>query len=153
MKREVINQCRVKFPAISRNEGLSRSAASAFALQCDPTVEEIAAIKTAVSEAVTNAIVHGYREGSGDVEMVMRLYSDGVLYIQVKDKGRGIPDVAEAMQPTFTTAPEDEERSGLGFTMMESFMDKVRVRSVVGRGTSVILEKRIYGKDGKGEQN
>ncbi len=149
MKRSVINECRVKFPAISRNEGLSRSAAAAFALQCDPTVEEIAAIKTAVSEAVTNAIVHGYRDGSGDVEMTMRLYSDGVLYIQVKDRGRGIPDVAAAMQPTFTTAPEDEERSGLGFTMMESFMDKVRVRSAVGSGTSVYLEKKIRGK---GEQ-
>lgn len=149
MKRSIINECRVKFPAISRNEGLSRSAAAAFALQCDPTVEEIAAVKTAVSEAVTNAIVHGYRDGSGDVEMTMRLYSDGVLYIQVKDRGSGIPDVAAAMQPTFTTAPEDEERSGLGFTMMESFMDKVRVRSAVGSGTSVYLEKKIRGK---GEQ-
>lgn len=149
MKRSVINECRVKFPAISRNEGLSRSAAAAFALQCDPTVEEIAAVKTAVSEAVTNAIVHGYRDGSGDVEMTMRLYSDSVLYIQVKDRGRGIPDVAEAMQPMFTTAPEDEERSGLGFTMMESFMDKVRVRSAVGKGTSVSLEKRIRGKGEK----
>ena len=153
MRRMIINECRVKFPAISRNEGLSRSAASAFALQCDPTVEEIAAIKTAVSEAVTNAIVHGYRDGSGDVEMLMRLYSDGVLYIQVKDKGRGIADVDEAMQPMFTTAPEDEERSGLGFTMMESFMDKVRVRSAVGKGTSVILEKQIHNKGGKGEKN
>lgn len=149
MKRIVINECRVKFPAISRNEGLSRSAAAAFALQCDPTVEEIAAVKTAVSEAVTNAIVHGYRDGSGDVEMIMRLYSDGVLYIQVKDKGRGIPDIEKAMQPQFTTAPEDEERSGLGFTMMESFMDKVRVRSAVGKGTSVSLEKRICGKGEK----
>ena len=149
MKKEVINECRVKFPAISRNEGLSRSAASAFALQCDPTVEEIAAIKTAVSEAVTNAIVHGYRDASGDVEMVMRLYSDGVLYIRIKDKGRGIPDIARAMEPMFTTAPEDEERSGLGFTMMESFMDKVRVKSAVGKGTSVILEKRIHSKGEK----
>ena len=153
MKREIINQCRVKFPAISRNEGLSRSAATAFALQCDPTVEEIAAIKTAVSEAVTNAIVHGYRDSSGDVEMIMRLYSDNVLYIQIKDKGCGIADVAEAMQPTFTTAPEDEERSGLGFTMMESFMDKVRVRSEVGKGTSVCLEKHIRSKGGKGDNN
>ena len=149
MGRYIINQCRIKFPAISRNEGLSRSAASAFALQCDPTVEEIAAIKTAVSEAVTNAIVHGYRNKSGDVEMIMRLYSENVLYIQIKDKGSGIADVAEAMQPTFTTAPEDEERSGLGFTMMESFMDTVRVRSAVGRGTSVTLEKRICGKGEK----
>ena len=153
MRKFIVNECRVKFPAISRNESLSRSAAAAFALQCDPTVEEIAAIKTAVSEAVTNAIVHGYRDTDGDVEMIMRLYSDNVLYIQIKDKGCGIADVAEAMQPTFTTAPEDEERSGLGFTMMESFMDKVRVRSAVGKGTSVTLEKHIRSKDGKGEKN
>lgn len=146
MKRNIINECRIKFPAISRNESLSRSAAAAFALQCDPTVEETAAVKTAVSEAVTNAIVHGYRDSSGFVEMLMRLYSDGVLYIQIKDKGAGIPDIAQAMQPTFTTAPDAEERSGLGFTMMESFMDKVKVRSEVGKGTVVILEKRIIGK-------
>ena len=149
MKRNVINECRVKFPAISRNESLSRSAAAAFILQCDPTVEEVAAVKTAVSEAVTNAIVHGYRNGSGEVEMIMRLYSEGLLYIQIKDKGRGIADIAEAMQPTFTTAPEDEERSGLGFTMMESFMDRVRVRSAEGKGTTVTLEKRICGKGEK----
>lgn len=146
MKRNIINECRIKFPAISRNESLSRSAAAAFALQCDPTVEETAAVKTAVSEAVTNAIVHGYRDSSGFVEMLMRLYSDGALYIQIKDKGAGIPDIAQAMQPTFTTAPDAEERSGLGFTMMESFMDKVKVRSEVGKGTVVILEKRIIGK-------
>lgn len=146
MKRTLINECRVRFPALSRNEGLSRSAAAAFALQCDPTVEEIAAVKTAVSEAVTNAIVHGYRDSSGDVEMTMRLFSDGTLYIQIRDKGCGIADVAKAMEPTFTTAPEDEERSGLGFTVMESFMDKVRVRSSEGRGTSVVMEKKIVGK-------
>ncbi len=146
MKRTVINECRVRFPALSRNEGLSRSAAAAFALQCDPTVEEIAAVKTAVSEAVTNAIVHGYRDMSGDVEMTMRLFSDSTLYIQIRDKGWGIADVEQAMEPTFTTAPEDEERSGLGFTVMASFMDKVRVRSEPGRGTTVVMEKKIVGK-------
>lgn len=145
-RKTVINECRVKFPALSRNEGLSRSAASAFALQCDPTVEEIAAVKTAVSEAVTNAIVHGYRDISGEVEMTMRLFEDNTLYIEIRDKGRGIADVNQAMEPTFTTAPEDEERSGLGFTVMESFMDKVRVRSAEGKGTSVVLEKKIVGK-------
>lgn len=146
MKRNIINECRVRFPAISRNEGLSRSAAAAFALQCDPTVEETAAIKTAVSEAVTNAIVHGYRDTSGDIELVLRLYEGNILYIQIKDKGRGIPDVEQAMQPSYTTAPEDEERSGFGFTVMESFMDKLKVRSECGRGTCVIMEKRIRGK-------
>ncbi|MGN0679630.1 MAG: anti-sigma F factor [Oscillospiraceae bacterium] len=146
MKRTVINECKVRFPALSRNEGLSRSAAAAFALQCDPTVEEIAAIKTAVSEAVTNAIVHGYRDISGEVEMTLRLFSDSTLYIQIRDKGLGIADVEQAMEPTFTTAPEDEERSGLGFTVMASFMDKVRVKSALGHGTSVVMEKKIVGK-------
>lgn len=145
-KRELINECRLRFPAISRNESLSRSAAAAFALQCDPTVEETAAIKTAVSEAVTNAIVHGYRDAAGTVEMIMRLFDNGALYIQIKDRGRGIPDVKAAMQPAFTTAPAEEERSGLGFTVMESFMDKVTVRSAEGRGTTVTLERKIGGK-------
>lgn len=99
MRRTVINECKVKFPALSRNESLSRSAAAAFAMQCDPTVGEISAIKTSVSEAVTNAIVHGYRDMNGMVELVMRLYSDSTVYIQVKDKGRGIPDIKRAMQP------------------------------------------------------
>lgn len=146
MRKEIMNECVVRFPALSRNESLSRSAAAAFALQCDPTVEEIAAIKTAVSEAVTNAIVHGYRDCEGMVTMSMRLYADNTLYIQIKDKGRGIPNVEQAMQPAFTTAPADEERSGLGFTVMESFMDKVRVRSAEERGTCVTLEKRLIGK-------
>lgn len=146
MRREQVNECRVRFPALSRNEGLSRSSAAAFAMQCDPTVEEIAAIKTAVSEAVTNAIVHGYRDANGEVELLMRLYSDNVVYIQVKDKGRGIADIRKAMQPAYTTAPPDEERSGLGFTVMESFMDKVRVRSSEGKGTVVTMEKKIAGR-------
>lgn len=146
MKNKIVNECKIQFPALSRNESLSRSAAAAFALQSDPTVEETAAIKTAVSEAVTNAIVHGYRDGGGIVEMHMKLFEDGRLYIQVKDKGKGIENVSEAMKPTFTTAPADEERSGLGFTVMESFMDKVKVRSVLGRGTTVTLEKRIGGR-------
>lgn len=146
MKRDPVNECKVQFPALSRNEGLSRSAAAAFALQCDPTVEETAAIKTAVSEAVTNAIVHGYRDTNGTVELLMRLYPDNTIYIQIKDKGAGIADVKRAMEPMFSTAPADEERSGLGFTVMESFMDKVRVRSAEGKGTIVTMEKKISGK-------
>lgn len=146
MKKVLKNECKAVFPALSRNESLSRSIAAAFLLQCDPTVEETAAVKTAVSEAVTNAIVHGYRNGEGDVEMLMRLYDNGVVYIRIKDKGKGIADIKAAMEPMFTTAPEDEERSGLGFTVMESFMDKVRVQSVPGSGTTVTLEKRIGGK-------
>ena len=143
MKRNIINECKLVFPALSRNESLSRSAAAAFALQCDPEAAEIAAIKTAVSEAVTNAIVHGYRDSEGNIEMVFRLYEDSVTYISVKDRGKGIADVKQAMEPMFSTAPEDEERSGLGFTVMQSFMDKVRVRSAEGKGTVVIMERQL----------
>lgn len=146
MKRLLLNECVLRFPALSRNESLSRSAAAAFVLQCDPTVEETAAVKTAVSEAVTNAIVHGYRDKNGTVEMILRLYEGNLLRIIIKDKGCGISDVSAAMQPEFSTAPPEEERSGLGFTVMESFMDKVRVRSAEGKGTSVTLEKTIGGK-------
>ncbi len=146
MKRLLLNECALRFPALSRNESLSRSAAAAFVLQCDPTVEETAAVKTAVSEAVTNAIVHGYRDKNGIVEMILRLYEGNFLRIIIKDKGCGISDVLAAMQPEFSTAPPEEERSGLGFTVMESFMDKVKVRSAEGKGTSVTLEKTIGGK-------
>ena len=143
MKRKTMNECRLSFPSLSRNEGFARSAVSAFAAQCDPPVSVAAEIKTAVSEAVTNAIVHGYRDKLGTVELVMRLYEDGVLYISVRDKGSGIADVKQAMAPMFSTAPAEEERSGLGFTVMESFMDKVRVKSSLGKGTTVSMEKRL----------
>lgn len=146
MKKLLLNECVLRFPALSRNESLSRSAAAAFALQCDPTVEETAAVKTAVSEAVTNAIVHGYRDRNGDVEMILRLFEGNLLRIIIKDKGCGISDVAAAMEPEFSTAPPEEERSGLGFTVMESFMDSVKVRSAEGKGTTVTLEKNIAGK-------
>ena len=146
MKRKLINECALRFPAISRNESLSRSAAAAFVLQLDPTVEETAAVKTAVSEAVTNAIVHGYRDKKGTVEMTMRLYEGSLVQIIIKDKGCGIPDVKAALEPEFSTAPPEEERSGLGFTVMESFMDKVKVRSAEGKGTCVTLEKTLSGK-------
>ena len=143
MKKELINESRISFLSLSRNEGFARSAAAAFAAQADPTVEEIAAIKTAVSEAVTNAIVHGYRDSVGMVELTLRLYADGTFYISVKDKGCGIGDVSKALEPMFTTAPADEERSGLGFTVMESFTDRLRVKSTVGKGTTVTMEKRL----------
>lgn len=145
--KKLINECKLKFPALSRNESLSRSAAAAFAMQCDPTASETAAIKTAVSEAVTNAIVHGYRDSGGMIEMHLKLFEGGVLHIQIKDKGCGISDIERAMQPMFTTAPDDDERSGLGFTVMESFTDKLRVRSAEGKGTVVTLEKKIGGKN------
>lgn len=142
MKREILNECKLSFLSLSVNEGFARSAAAAFAAQFDPTVQEIGEIKTAVSEAVTNAIVHGYRDTVGTVELILRRLSDGTLYIAVKDKGAGIADIRQAMEPLFTTAP-DEERSGLGFSVMESFMDKLSVKSSVGKGTTVRMEKRL----------
>lgn len=145
MKRELLNECRLSFASLSVNESFARTAAAAFAAQCDPTVKEISEIRTAVSEAVTNAIVHGYRECTGQVELHMRQYSGGLLTISVRDRGAGIPDVAQAMTPLFTTAP-DEERSGLGFSVMESFMDRVTVKSSPGKGTTVTLEKRFSGR-------
>lgn len=142
MKKELVNQTKIQFPSYSVNEGFARAAAAAFAAQCDPTVQEISEIKTAVSEAVTNAIVHGYRNTVGMVELTLRRYTDSTIYIAVKDKGRGIADIEQAMTPLFTTAP-DEERSGLGFSVMESFMDKLRVKSGEGKGTTVIMEKKL----------
>ena len=142
MKRELINEVKLAFQSHSVNEGFARSAVGAFAAQLDPTVEELAEIKTAVSEAVTNAIVHGYRDSMGTIELTLRQYAEGLIYISVRDRGAGIEDIKQAMQPLFTTAP-DEERSGLGFSVMESFTDKVRVKSVRGKGTTVVLEKRI----------
>lgn len=142
MKREILNECRVSFLPLSVNEAYARTAAAAFAAQCDPTVKEISEIRTAVSEAVTNAIVHGYRGCTGMVELILRQYSGGILSITVRDKGAGIADIEQAMTPLFTTAPE-EERSGLGFSVMESFMDRVSVKSAPGRGTTVVMEKRL----------
>lgn len=142
MKRSVINECRVSFPALSVNEGYARTCTAAFAAQCDPTVKELSELKTAVSEAVTNAIVHGYRERSGNVELILRQLSGGLIQLTVRDKGAGIADIEQAMTPLFTTAPE-EERSGLGFSVMESFMDKVSVKSSPGKGTTVTMEKQL----------
>lgn len=142
MKRSIINQIKLTLPSLSLNESFARSVAVAFMSQCDPTVQEVGEVKTAVSEAVTNAIVHGYRNTIGEILITMRLYSDNTLYISIKDKGIGINDITQAMTPMFTTAPE-EERSGLGFSVMESFTDKLKVTSAVGKGTTVVMEKRL----------
>ena len=136
------NEMRVTLASHSSNEAVARSVVTAFIMQMDPSVGELADIKTAVSEAVTNAIVHGYRNSSGNVEILCRILERDVLYIRVRDKGCGIPDVKKAMEPLFTTVPE-EERAGLGFAVMESFMDSVSVKSAVGKGTSVTMKKRI----------
>ncbi len=142
MKKELLNEAKIQFLSLSVNEAFARSAAAAFVSQSDPTVEEISEIKTAVSEAVTNAIVHGYRNTVGTVELTLRRYSGELIYISVKDKGKGIEDVDQAMTPLFTTAAE-EERSGLGFSVMESFMDRLRVKSSLGKGTTVTMEKKL----------
>lgn len=139
---EIINEMKIILPSHSVNEGAARAAVSSFVIQADPTVEELSDIRTAVSEAVTNAIVHGYRGIMGNIELTVRLLAEREIYIRIKDKGCGIANVEQAMEPLFTTAPE-EERSGLGFSVMESFMDKLRVSSKVGRGTTVTMRKRL----------
>ena len=135
------NQVTLEFPSRSANEGFARTAAACFAAQLDPTLEEVNDIKTAVSEAVTNAIVHGYPDAIGGVTLKLRVLAGNVLELTVKDHGRGIPDVDKARQPMFTTG--GEERSGMGFTIMESFMDKVTVRSAVNKGTTVVMRKKL----------
>ena len=136
-----INEAAVTFLSRSANEGFARTAAACFAAQLDPTLDEINDIKTAVSEAVTNAIVHAYPDRLGRVKLKLRLFEDSLLEITVQDWGVGIADVAQARTPLFTTG--NEERSGMGFTIMESFMDTLRVRSTPGKGTTVTMRRRI----------
>lgn len=139
---ETVNEMKIILPSHSVNEGTARAAVSSFVIQSDPTVEELSDIRTAVSEAVTNAIVHGYRGTQGKIELTIKLLANREIYIKIKDSGCGIPDIEQAMEPLFTTAPE-EERSGLGFSVMESFMDKLAVKSRVGKGTTVTMRKRL----------
>ncbi len=139
-----INDFKMNILSKSVNEGFIRAVIAAFSALCDPTIEEINDIKTAVSEAVTNSIVHGYKEKQGRIYIDASLFSDNVLKIRIRDKGCGIEDVKKAMEPLFTTAGDD--RSGLGFSVMESFTDKVSVRSTPGKGTVVTLTKKISGK-------
>ena len=136
-----INQVKLEFESRSANEGFARSAAACFAAQLDPTLEELGDIKTAVSEAVTNAIVHAYPESIGKVQLKLRLFSDNTLELSVKDWGVGISDTDKAREPLFTTG--GSERSGMGFTIMESFTDSLRLRSVPGKGTTVTMRKRL----------
>lgn len=140
------NQAVLTFPARSANEAFARSAAAAFAAQLDPTLDELGDVKTAVSEAVTNAIVHAYPEELGKVQLKLRLYPEGELEVIVRDWGVGIPDVDKARAPLFTTG--NEERSGMGFTIMESFMDTLRVKSAPGKGTTVAMRKRFAPRAG-----
>lgn len=142
----IANEIRLDFPAIAENEALARMVMSAFLLPLNPTLEELADVKTAVSEAVTNAIVHGYAHERGTVRMLASCDPDGLVTVDVVDRGCGIADIARAREPFFTTLC-GEERSGMGFTVMESFMDSVEVRSAPGRGTSVRLCKRLHARE------
>ena len=144
MKSE--NYIKLEFPSRSVNEGFARAAAAAFAAQLDPTLEELGDIKTAVSEAVTNAIVHAYPDSIGQISMRLRIITGNTLEVMVKDWGRGIEDVGRAREPLYTTG--GEERSGMGFTIMESFMDKLRVKSTLGKGTTVTMTRAIKPRRG-----
>ncbi len=140
-KADCSNYIKLEFPSKSANEAFARSAVAAFVAQLDPTIDEIGDIKTAVSEAVTNAIVHAYPEEVGLVFLRARLLHGDTLELTIKDKGRGIPDVNQAMETLFSTG--GEERSGMGFTIMETFMDHLQVRSRPGKGTTVTMKRQI----------
>ena len=135
------NYVTLEFLSRSSNEGFARVAAAGFAAQLDPTLDELGDIKTAVSEAVTNAIVHGYPDQLGKIVMKLKLLENNTLEITVRDWGKGIEDIQQARQPLFTTG--GEERSGMGFTIMESFMTTLEVKSTPGRGTTVTMRRRI----------
>ena len=148
MKKE--NYIRLEFPSKSVNEAFARAAVACFAAQTDPTLEELSDIKTAVSEAVTNAIVHAYPNTIGRICLKAAILEDNSVEIVIRDWGKGIEDVAQAREPMFTTG--GEERSGMGFTIMESFMDELRVRSAPGKGTTVTMRRRITLRCGKKPQ-
>ena len=139
---KAINSMKLQFEGRSVNEAFSRTAVAAFVAQLDPTVEELSDIKTAVSEAVTNCIVHAYRDRLGIVYITANILPDHRVVIKVRDKGCGIPDIKKAMEPMYTSKP-DHERSGMGFTFMEAFMDEIRVESQPGKGTTVHMKKTI----------
>ncbi len=141
-RRKPTNEIRLVLPSHSINESLARSLSAAFVSQVNPTVTELSDIKCAVSEAVTNCIVHGYANALGMIYITMKLYDNREFRIEIKDKGRGIPNLEEAMQPLYTTDKENE-RSGMGFTIMENFMDTLKVTSAPGKGTKVVMSKRF----------
>ena len=136
-----VNEMSLSFPSCSANEGFARAAVASFAAQLDPTIEELSDIKTAVSEAVTNCIVHAYKESIGTIYISAKFFENGKIVIRIRDKGCGIENVQQAMEPLFTTG--GEERAGLGFAVMQSFMDKISVKSQKEKGTTVTLQKTI----------
>ncbi len=142
MKNKITNETKITFPSYSSNEAYARAVAAAFCAQLNPTFDEISDIKCAISEAVTNAIVHGYRDRIGDVTLILKISENRTFFAEIRDRGCGIENVEEAMRPLFTTDPENE-RSGMGFTIIENFMDSLRVVSKTGRGTRVIMSKKL----------
>ena len=147
----VLNQMQLEFPSRSAHEAFARTAVACFAAQMDPTVEELNDIKTAVSEAVTNCIVHAYPDKIGKITLKARILEGGVLDLSIRDRGCGIADVAQARQPMFTTG--GAERSGMGFTIMESFMTAIRVTSSPGKGTCVYLKRKIVRRGSRVERD
>ena len=141
MKNVYENEMKLEFLSKSNNESFARITVAAFVAQLDPTIEEISDIKTAVSEAVTNSIIHGYEENEGIVKIQCRLFANSIE-IEISDNGKGIEDIEKARQALYTSKPE-LERSGMGFTIMESFMDEVKIESVLGLGTKVTMKKMI----------
>ena len=139
---KMLNQVKITFAGRSVNEGFARAALAAFLVQLDPTVPQLADMKTAVSEAVTNCIVHAYPDKIGPITMTAAIYEGGIVRITITDRGVGIPDIAKVMEPMFTTGDADE-RAGQGYAVMQSFMDKVKGSSTPGRGTRVTLTKRL----------
>lgn len=142
MPKIITNQTKIIFPSLSQNEAFARSAAAAFLSQINPTYDELSDIKCAISEAVTNAIVHGYRDSPGEITMTMKLTEQREFIAEIRDKGCGIEDIEMAMRPLYTTDKENE-RSGMGFTIIENFMDSLKVISSPGKGTKVTISKKL----------
>ncbi|BCS80896.1 anti-sigma F factor [Caldicellulosiruptor diazotrophicus] len=149
---KVLNYMELKIPSKAQNEAFARVAVAAFVAQLDPTMDEITEIKTAVSEAVTNSIIHAYEDKIGEIIIKGKIYENYIVEIEVIDFGKGIEDVELARQPLFTTKP-DQERSGMGFTVMETFMDKLEVLSEVGKGTCVKMLKAIKKRKSEGAES
>ena len=151
MKEDFDNEMKLEFISKSANEAFARAALAAFAAQLDPTIEELSDIKTAVSEAVTNCIIHGYENKQGIVKIMARLKENEII-IEISDKGKGIENIDMAKEPLYTTKP-NLERSGMGFTIMESFMDTMEIESIVGLGTKITMSKKIKPKNQEVEDN
>ena len=150
MKEQIENEMKLEFISKSANEAFARIAVAAFVSQLDPTIEELADIKTAVSEAVTNCIIHGYEDKQGIVKIKAKLKQNQII-IEISDQGKGIENINIAKEPLYTTKP-NLERSGMGFTIMESFMDSMEVQSIVGLGTKIIMTKTIEQREEKDEE-